>query len=102
MIHTRTLVAALAVSLAACSSPQHKAEAPKSEATSRQPRENPFAKESTLPFQAPDFTQIKDEDFQPALEEGMRIQIGEMQKIADQSDPPTFDNTILAMEKSGR
>ena len=65
-------------------------------------RENPFARESTRPFQAPDFTQIKDEDFQPALEEGMRIQLGEMQKIADQTDPPTFDNTLLAMEKTGR
>jgi peptidyl-dipeptidase Dcp len=105
MIRARTLAAALAVSLAACSSPQHKTETakPKSDATAPAPaRENPFLKESTLPFQAPDFTQIKDEDFQPALEEGMRIQLGEMQKIAEQSDPPTFDNTLLAMEKTGR
>jgi len=104
MIRVRTLVAALTVSLAACSSLQQKAEAPKpkSETASAPARENPFAKESTLPFEAPDFTQIKDEDFQPALEEGMRIQLGEMQKIADQTDPPTFDNTLVAMEKTGR
>src|SRR5689334_8897655 len=104
MIRASTLAAALAVSLAACSSPQHKAEAPKSEkaAVAAPARENPFAKESTLPFQAPDFTQIKDEDFQPALEEGMRIQLAEMEKIADQTDPPTFDNTLVAMEKTGR
>ena len=104
MIRARTLIVTLAVSLAACSSPQHKAQAPntKSETAAAPARENPFAKESTLPFQAPDFTQIKDEDFQPALEEGMRIQLGEMQKIADQTDPPTFDNTLVAMEKTGR
>ncbi len=101
MIRVRSLIAALAVSLAACSSPQHKTELQKSEAAAPA-RANPFAKESALPFQAPDFTQIKDDDFQPALEEGMRIQIGEMLKIADQSDPPTFDNTILAMENTGR
>ena len=105
MIRVRSLVAALAVSLAACSSPQHKTETPKptpAAAAAAPARENPFAKESTLPFQAPDFTQIKDEDYQPALEEGMRIQLGEMEKIADQTDPPTFDNTIVAMEKTGR
>ena len=103
MIRVRSLVVALAVSLAACSSPQHKSESPKTPAAVTAPaRENPFSKESTLPFQAPDFTQIKDDDFQPGLEEGMRIQLGEMQKIADQTDPPTFDNTILAMEKTGR
>jgi peptidyl-dipeptidase Dcp len=105
MIRVSTLAAALAVSLAACSSPQHKTESPKpkSETTAAAPaRENPFARESTLPFQAPDFTQIKDDDFQPALEEGMRIQLSEMQKIADQTDPPTFDNTLVEMEKSGR
>ena len=101
MIRVRSLIAALAVSLAACSSPQHKSDSSKSE-TAAPARANPFANESTLPFQAPDFTQIKDEDFQPALEEGMRIQLGEVQKIADQNDAPTFDNTILAMENTGR
>jgi peptidyl-dipeptidase Dcp len=101
MIRVRSLIVALAVSLAACSSPQHKTESPKPE-TAAPARENPFSNESALPFHAPDFTQIKDDDFQPGLEEGMRIQLGEMQKIADQSDAATFDNTILAMEKTGR
>ena len=101
MIRVRSLIVALAASLAACSSPQHKTESPKPE-TAAAARANPFLAKSTLPFEAPDFTQIKDEDFQPGLEEGMRIQLGEMQKIADQSDPPTFDNTILAMENTGR
>lgn len=63
---------------------------------------NPFEQASTLPFQAPDFTKIKDSDFQPGIEEGMRRQIAEIDAIANQSAAPSFDNTIAAMEKSGR
>jgi len=63
---------------------------------------NPFVKASTLPFQAPDFTKINDSDFKPALEEGMRQQIEEMQQIADNPDAPTFENTLVAMEKTGQ
>jgi peptidyl-dipeptidase Dcp len=66
------------------------------------PRANPFAQASTLPFHAPDFSKIKDSDYQAAIEEGMRRQIAEVGKIADQSAQPTFDNTIAALEKSGR
>lgn len=63
---------------------------------------NPFADTSTLAYQTPDFTKIKDADFQPAIEEGMKIQLEEMQKIADDTAAPTFDNTLVAMEKSGQ
>jgi len=63
---------------------------------------NPFAKESTLPYFAPDFSKIKDSDFKPALEEGMRIQLAEMENIANNPEAPTFDNTIVAMEKTGQ
>jgi peptidyl-dipeptidase Dcp len=63
---------------------------------------NPFAQPSTLPYQAPPFDRIKDKDYQPALEEGMRQQIAEIQAIANNKAPPTFENTIVAMEKSGR
>src|SRR5579871_392091 len=66
------------------------------------PASNPFAQPSTLPFQAPPFDRIKDADYQPALEEGMRQQIAEIELIATNSAPPTFENTIVAMEKSGR
>src|SRR5579862_5110068 len=66
------------------------------------PATNPFAQPSTLPFQAPPFDRIKDSDYQPALEEGMRQQIGEIETIANNPAPPTFENTIAAMEKSGR
>jgi peptidyl-dipeptidase Dcp len=63
---------------------------------------NPFYAPSTLPFQAPPFDRIKDEDFQPAIEAGMKQQQGEIKAIANNPDPPTFDNTIAAMEKSGQ
>src|SRR3954468_25012891 len=58
---------------------------------------NPFFVESTLPYHAPRFDVIRNEDYQPALEEGMRQQIAEIDAIARQTVPPTFDNTIVAM-----
>lgn len=63
---------------------------------------NPFTAASKLAYQAPAFDQIKDDDFQPALEQGMKIQLEEMQKIADNPAAPTFENTLVAMEKSGQ
>ncbi len=62
---------------------------------------NPLLTASSLPFQAPPFDKIKDSDFKPALEQGMKDQLAEIQKIADDTAAPTFENTILAMEKSG-
>lgn len=66
------------------------------------PAANPFATPSTLPLHAPPFDRIKDGDYQPALEEGMKQQIAEIEAIANNPAAPTFDNTIVAMEKSGR
>jgi peptidyl-dipeptidase Dcp len=63
---------------------------------------NPFYAPSTLPFLAPPFDKIKDEDYQPAIEAGMAQQQAEIQTIANNPDAPTFDNTFVAMEKSGR
>ena len=63
---------------------------------------NPFYAPSALPFQAPPFDKIKDEDYQPAIEAGMAQQQAEIQAIADDPAPPTFENTFVAMEKSGR
>jgi peptidyl-dipeptidase Dcp len=62
----------------------------------------PFAQPSTLPFHAPDFTKITDADFKPALEQGMAIQKAEVEVIANNPAPPTFENTIVALEKTGR
>ena len=62
---------------------------------------NPFYAPSTLPFHAPPFDKIKDEDYQPAIEAGMTEQFAEIQAIADNPAAPTFENTLVAMEKSG-
>lgn len=63
---------------------------------------NPFFKVSELAFHAPAFDKIKNGDFKPALEEGMKQQMDEIGKIAEQADAPSFENTILAIEKSGQ
>ena len=63
---------------------------------------NPFYAPSTLPFQAPPFDKIKDSDYQPAIEAGMAQQKAEIQAVIDNPAAPTFDNTIVAMEKSGQ
>src|SRR3981081_2654519 len=64
-------------------------------------RPNPLFVESTMPYHAPRFDLTRNEHYQPALEEGMRQQLAEIDAIAKQTMPPTFDNTIVAMEKSG-
>ncbi|WP_116092096.1 M3 family metallopeptidase [Sphingomonas crusticola] len=66
------------------------------------PAANPFAQPSTLPFQAPRFDLITDKDYQPALEAGMVEQAAEIARIANNPAAPTFDNTIVAIERSGR
>jgi peptidyl-dipeptidase Dcp len=65
-------------------------------------KSNPFFEPSPLPFQAPQFNRIKDSDFQPAIEEGMKRQLAAIEKIANNSAPATFENTIVEMEKSGQ
>jgi peptidyl-dipeptidase Dcp len=63
---------------------------------------NPFYAPSTLPFQAPPFDKIHDADYRPAIEAGMAEQLDEVKAIAGNPAPPTFENTIVALEKSGR
>lgn len=75
--------------------------ASKAPATAMLPASNPFAKPSTLPFETPDFSKIKDSDYLPALLAGMAEQKREVTAIANQAAAPTFDNTVVAMEKSG-
>ena len=65
------------------------------------PPSNPLYSASPLQYQAPPFDRIKDTDFQPAIEEGMRQDLADMEAIANRTDAATFDNTILAMERSG-
>ncbi len=62
---------------------------------------NPFAKASTLQYQTADFASIHDSDFKPAIEEGIHQQLAEIKAITENTDAPTFENTLVAMEKSG-
>jgi peptidyl-dipeptidase Dcp len=63
---------------------------------------NPFYAPSSLPFQAPPFDKIQDSDYQPAIEAGMAQQLAEIRAIADNPEAPSFENTVDALEKSGR
>ena len=65
-------------------------------------KENPLLTESTLDYQAPDFSKIRPAHFVPAIEEGIRIQLAEIDSITSNTAAPTFENTVLAYEKSGR
>src|ERR1700761_4539942 len=116
MPRLRTLVIATSIALAACSQqsneqaappvPASGGTAPAKASTAASGAEvsavNPFLSPSTLPFEAPPFDKIKDGDYQPALEEGMKQHLEEINKIADNPDAPTFENTFIAMEKSGQ
>jgi peptidyl-dipeptidase Dcp len=63
---------------------------------------NPFYAPSRLPFQAPPFDKLKDSDYQPAIEAGMAEELREMDAISRNPAAPTFENTLVAMEKTGR
>ncbi|MGZ7041764.1 MAG: M3 family metallopeptidase [Thermoanaerobaculia bacterium] len=62
---------------------------------------NPLLNPSSLQYQAPQFDKLKDTDYQPALEEGMKRNLAEVDTIANNSEAPTFANTIEPMERSG-
>src|SRR5882672_8525905 len=66
------------------------------------PPDNPFAAASTLPYGLPPFDRIRDGDFMPAYQAGMTEQLAEVAAIVANPDPPTFENTVLAFESSGR
>lgn len=66
------------------------------------PPDNPFAHESTLPYHMPPFDRIKDAHFRPALEAGMEEERREVEAIDHNPAPPTFENTVLSFEKSGK
>lgn len=93
------LMIASALALAACQKPAETAEAaPSAEAPAAA---NPFFAVSTLQDQTPNFSAIKDSDFAPAFVEGMAQHTAEVRAIADSSEAPTFENTVVALEKSG-
>lgn len=65
-------------------------------------KDNPLLSESTLPYHSPPFDRIKDDDFVPAIEQGMAEQLKEVGAIASSTEKPTLDNTIVALERSGQ
>src|SRR5213080_620560 len=72
------------------------------ENSSPMPSDNPFLVESALPYHLPPFDRIKDEHFVPATEAGMQEQLKEVDTIAANAEKPTFDNTVVALERTGR
>ena len=102
MSRLRALLVATSIPLAACS-PQAGDAKPANVAAPMTATigVNPFSVASTLPFQAPPFDRIKEGDYQPAIEEGMKQRMVEIDQIANNPDAPTFENTFVAMERSG-
>ncbi|UGB38324.1 peptidyl-dipeptidase Dcp [Frateuria soli] len=108
MPRLRLLVIATSIALAACSQSSNDNQSTPAPAASASTasagttaQANPFFAASTLPFQAPPFDKIQESDYQPAIEEGMRQHLAEVEKIANNPEPPTFDNTFIPLEKSG-
>ncbi len=64
--------------------------------------ENPLLAPSTLPYQMPPFDRIRVSDYAPAFEEAMREQLRDVAAIAHNPEPPTFENTVVALDRSGQ
>lgn len=64
-------------------------------------RPNPFFAPSTLPYSLPPFAEIRDEDYAPAFDRGMAEHLAEVEAIATNPEPASFDNTLVALERSG-
>ncbi|HEX2618418.1 MAG TPA: M3 family metallopeptidase, partial [Flavobacteriales bacterium] len=86
----------LALVAASCGSPEP------AKTTEAAASKNPLDSMSTLPFHAPPFDKLKDSDYRPAIEAGMVKHLAEVKAIAESTEPATFDNTIVALEKGGQ
>lgn len=62
---------------------------------------NPFFSPSTLPYGLPPFAEIREEHYLPAFRRGMTEQLAEVAAVAASEDPPTYENTIVALERTG-
>ena len=87
------LACAVTVASAAIGSPKKKGKSMDS---------NPLMQKSPLPYGAPDFSKIKDSHYLPAIKAGIAEQRAEIKRIVENKQKPTFENTILAYEKSGQ
>src|SRR5690554_4312152 len=99
MKRTSLLIFALALALSSCNE-NKEAEKPE-ESMKEESSSNPLLMKSDLPYQAPDFSKITNAHFKPALLEGIKIKKENVEKIAQQKEEATFENTIVALEKSG-
>ena len=70
--------------------------------TKKEMNDNPFFSEWTTPYGVPPFDLIKDEHFMPAFEKAIEAHDKEIYKIVTNKEVPTFANTIVALDKSGR
>ncbi|HSR64878.1 MAG TPA: dipeptidyl carboxypeptidase II, partial [Xanthomonadaceae bacterium] len=102
MKHPLALALALALAAAPVAFAQPHAKSHAVHAQTQPNAANPFFQDSPLPLHYPQFDRIKDSDFAPAFDRGMAEQLKEIQAIANNPQKATFDNTIVAMEKSGR
>ena len=89
--HSLLVLAVVALTVAGCTGP-----------SGASGDDNPFFTESPLLFNMPDFDRIEDHHFAPAYERGMAEQRAEIDAIANESEPPTLENTLVALESAGR
>ena len=64
--------------------------------------QNPFFTPSPLPYGLPPFAEIRDDHYRPGFDHGFAEQLAEIARITGESGPPTFENTLIALEKSGQ
>jgi len=100
---------ALAFSMAGCSKTDNNqvadaaSQEPASDPMTTQAADsNPFFNESPLYMYYPQFDKVDNAHYKPAFERGMEEQLAEIQAIVDQAEAPTFDNTLVPLEKSGQ
>lgn len=103
--HLKASFVALSISLAlsACSKPSDtaKTEAEPQASTASQTMDNPFFTDYTTKFDIPPFSKITNEHYVPAFEKGMEEHLAEIDAIVNNPEPPTFENTLEAMERAG-
>jgi peptidyl-dipeptidase Dcp len=103
-MHTRTvrsLIFTAAIAALACTVPALGQAGP-AVVAQQLSADNPFARPSTLPYHLPLFDRIKEADFRPAFDAGMAEQRKEVEAIDRNPAPPSFENTVIALEKSGQ
>ena len=103
--HSAFVLALVAVAIAGAFALASYSSAPDAMTDTQAPaatRANPLLTPSTLPYGAPPFDQIQDADFKPAFEAAMKQQLDEVTAVADSPEPPTFENTLVALERSGQ